>query len=586
MRILYTVNATISRENVCEIVLDVDDFPEDSMNVAIPAWVPGSYTIRDYAGSVREFSAETASGEPLPVRKKDKSTWSVSGTKDAFVRIKYRIYSGELVPQKSHIDDSHVYLLGASAFVYIDGYREQSSEIEIRAPEGASVITSLEDAGHHRYRATHYDVLADSIIEIGSPQVSQFSVEGKEHRLVFCSSDPVDLKKITGDVRKIVEAARDIFQYLPYKNYTFLFHIVEGSNGGGHEHSSSCSIVVRKDLLGPAYYNDFMNVVAHEFFHAYNVKRIRPSEFEKFNYSRENYTSLLWFSEGLTSYYSEILITRAGLVDENTYMERLSDSIRLYEIMPGRKAVSASESSFDAWIRLYKSSSDDLNTYISYYAKGALIGAFMNIRILQYTSGQKCLDDVMRILWEHYRKDGKGFGEKELLSALKEVSGNDFTQFMEKYVNGTENIDFDAELDTIGYSLSKQRYGDTSASPGRRSAGIVARNEGGRFKVVTPLKGFPAYGSGIAPGDEIVSFDDIPFNSESTAKVVPKFPSSPVIDLLPVPDSENSVSYRVIRRGRIREYTIEVTDPPYEKYKAEKSEDEKKKRLMEKYLLG
>lgn len=583
MRISYTVDATVSNQNTCEIMLEVDDFPDDTMNVAIPAWVPGSYTIRDYAGSVREFSAETVTGDSLPVKKKDKSTWTVSRTREQFVRIRYRIYTGDLIPQRSHIDDTHAYLLGASTFVYIDGYREQSCEVEFRVPEHAELITSLEEAGKGKFRATHYDVLADSVTEIGTPSTSKFNVEGKEHRIVFCGHDELDLEKITADIRKIVETVRDLFQYLPYRNYTFFFHVTENGSGGGHEHSSSCSIVVGKNLLSDKLYTEFLNVVAHEFFHVYNVKRIRPSEFEKFNYREENYTSLLWFSEGFTSYYAEIILYRAGLTGESQYMERLAESIRLYELMPGRLAVSASSSSFDAWIRLYRSSSDDANTYISYYTKGALIASLMNIRILQYTGSQKSLDDLMKLLWERFRKDGKGFSEKDLLTALKEVTGNDFTTFFEKYVNGTENIDFDSELGTLGYSISRSRFGQKE---GGKSAGILMRNENGKFRVVTPLHGFPSYGSGIAPGDELISYGSRPFNSESFTPVSKKWPSAPGIDLMSGFADGDSATFRILRRGKIREYITGVTEPPFEKYSVSRNDEEKYRKTVEKYLKG
>lgn len=586
MRISYTVDTTISNQNMCEIVLNVDDFPDETMNVTIPAWVPGSYTIRDYSGSIRDFRASTVTGEPLPVRKKDKGTWTVSKTRDQFVRIKYRVYSGELIPQRSHIDDFHTYLLGASTFVYLDGYREQSCEIEFKVPEHSELITSLEETGKNHFRATQYDVLADSVTEIGHPRTSRFSVEGKDHLVVFCGYDEVDLEKVTADIKKIVETVRDLFQYLPYKNYTFFFHVTENGSGSGHEHSSSCSIVIGKSTFEEQKYTNFLNVVAHEFFHAYNVKRIRPTEFEKFNYREENYTSLLWFSEGFTSYYAEIILARAGLIDEKTYFERLAESIRLYEIMPGRLVISASSSSFDAWIRLYKSSTDDVNTYISYYTKGELIAVLMNVRILQYTASQKSLDDLMRLLWERFRKDGKGFAEKDLISSLREVTGNDFTPFFEKYVNGTESIDFESELGALGYSVSKTRFGENNGKNGRKTAGILMRNEGGKFRVVTPLAGYPSFGSGISPGDEMLSYDNLPFNVESFAPVTKKWPSVPGFDYLKGVKDGQKTLIRILRRGKIREYSIEVSDPPFEQYSVTKMEGEKYRKYVEKYING
>lgn len=585
MQLSYVVDASMSKENVCEVTLTVDDFPDDVMNVVIPSWVPGSYVIRDYARTVRDFSAVTVDGKQLPVRKKDKGTWSIFQTRGLFVRITYSVYSGDLIPQMSHIDDSHVYLLGADLFAYLDGYKEQSTEVEFRLPENSRLITSLDEVSRGKYRTTNYDALVDSVTEIGNPAVSAFTLEGKEHELVFCGFDHADTAKITSDTKKIVETVTDMFQYIPYKKYTFFFHLTDSEGGSGHEHASSCSMTVGKPLLEGDKYGHLLSLIAHEFFHAYNVKRIRPAEFEKFNYREENYTSLLWFSEGFTSYYGELVPARAGIIDEKAYMGRLVDSVRLFELMPGRRAVSAASSSFDAWIRLYRPSPDDINTYISYYQKGSFIALLLNLRILQLTGAQKSLDDLMRLLWEHYRKTGKGFTEKDLLSGLKEVTGNDFSAFFEKYVNGTEDMDFDGELEVLGYKLVRHRYGETSQQR-MGSCGLLLRNENGKIRVVTPIKGYPAYGSGISPGDEVVSYDDVPFTQECTVKVNPRSGTSPLFDLLYVGDADREVLLRVARRGRIREYRIMTADPPVEKYDFEKIEGEKYRKLLNKLLMG
>ncbi len=583
MQISYMVDTSMRKENSCEVVLNVDDFPEDVMNVSIPAWVPGSYVIRDYARTVRNFTAATGDGTPLQVKKKDKSTWTVLHTKGSFVRVRYRIYTGDLVPQMSHIDDTHVYLLGADLFMYIDGYREQSSELEVRTIGEEKLITSLDEVGKGKYRAIHYDALADSVIEIGNPVVETFNVEGKLHELVFCGYDRADTAKIAEDTRKIVESVRDLFQYLPYRKYTFFFHTTDSFSASGHEHASACSILAGKPLLEPDGHERLMGLISHEFFHVYNVKRIRPVEFEKFNYSQENYTSLLWFSEGFTSYYGDTMLARAGIIDEKRLMEKFAEGMRLYESIEGGNVTSAASSSFDAWIRLYKSSPDDVNTTVSYYLKGSLIALLLNLRILQYSSSQKSLDDAMKLLWDRFRKDGKGFAEKDLLAVLKEVTGNDLSPFFEKYVNGTEHIDFDSEVATLGYSLVRHRYGE---GRGRGSTGLLLRNEGGKFRVVTPLYGYPSYGSGISPGDEILSFNDAAFTQEYTAALVPDFPMSPAIDLLYLDNASGEVELAVLRRGKIRKYAVGLKEPPYSSFGVRKDEDQKFRKIMGKFVRG
>lgn len=585
MQISYKIDATLGKENLCEIVMEIDDFPEKTMNVAIPAWVPGSYTLRDYATKVREFRAQTGSGELLQVKKRDKSTWVISGFNGDKVQVSYKLYTGDLIPQGNHINDDHTYLLGNSTFVYIEGYKEQSCELDLKVPNGARIITSLDEVNGNRYRATDYDVLADSIIEIGNPLVSEFNLEGKNHRIVFCGYDDVDLEKVTEDIRKIVETETDMFGNIPYRDYTFFVHVDQNSNGSGHEHRNSCSIVVGKALLGP-HYTEFLNVVAHEFFHCYNVKRIKPAEFDSFDYSKENYTSLLWLSEGFTSYYAEVTLARSGIIDEKKYMERLAESVRLYELMPGRLDISASQSSFDTWIRQYRSSSDDLNTFMSYYTKGSMIGFAMNNSVIRNTGAEKSLDDVMRSLWKKFLKDGKGISASDVKNTLKETTGKDYSDFFEKYVDGTESIDFYSEFAFLGYTLSRKRSDGDLVESKNSTSGLIMRNEGGKFKVITPVRGYPSYGSGISPGDEVLSYNNIPFSAETFSPITTKWPSAPGTDLIKNISSGNHITLRVLRNERIREYDLETAETPYSSYEITKKEGSKQKKNIEKTIKG
>lgn len=586
MQISYTVDTSRRKENLCEVTLDIDDFPDELMNVVMPAWVPGSYVIRDYSRKVRNLTATTGDGTALSVKKRDKGTWTLMHTKGEYVRVRYEIYTGDLIPQTSHIDDSHVYLLGTDIFMYIEGYKEQSYEVDIITPKDCRIFTSMDEVTHGKYRAIHYDALADSVTEIGNPEVQSFTVEGKQHDLIFCGFDGVDTSRISVETKKIVETVRDLFQYLPYNRYKFFFHLTDGNGGSGHEHSSSCSIMVGKSFLEASRYKYFLGVIAHEFFHVYNVKRLRPAEFDKFNYIAENYTTLLWLSEGFTSYYAEVILFRSGLIDEKEFFERLAESVRIYEMMPGKDVVSASSSSFDAWIRQYKPSPDDINTYISYYLKGSLIAFILNSHILQYSGNQKSLDDLMKLLWDHYRKDGKGFLEKDLLRSLKDITGNDFSSFFERYVNGTYAMDFDSVFSTLGYRLVKHRFGEADGSPGKASVGLLLRNEGGKFKVITPLMGYSSHGSGISPGDEMISCNDVLFSSECAVPLSSRFASSPFIDLVSVEDLTRPLTFRISRRGKVREYSLIASEAPYEKYQVEKIAGEKYKKVLEKFLRG
>ncbi|EQD41836.1 peptidase M61 domain-containing protein, partial [mine drainage metagenome] len=349
--------------------------------------------------------------------------------------------------------------------MYMEGYKDQALEIAFNIPHDWRISTALEKTVDNMYRAINYDVLVDSPVEIGKHLSGIFTVDGKEHEVALYGQYDGDFQKLLDDMQKIVEATVRIFEHAPYKRYVFILQAYQGYQLGGLEHSASCAISVDSSMLfDPDYYTNFMSVVAHEYFHTWNVKRIRPLELGPFNYREENYTTLLWFSEGVTDYFADIIVLRAKLMDEAKYMERLGESIKMLEFMPGSLETSLADSSFDAWIRFYKPSSDDVNSYISYYLKGKIIGFLISKKIAIMTAGAKSIDQLLLLLFEKFRKDGKGFSEKDLLSALKDVSGGDFGEFLSRFIRGTEKINFDSELSDLGLSIERKHSAETRQS--------------------------------------------------------------------------------------------------------------------------
>ncbi len=556
MRIFYRVDARVMKNNLCNVSLIVEDFPDDTMVVSIPSWVPGSYVIRDYGRLIRNVNARTPEGFRLGIKKRDKGSWIIDKGANSSVIFEYSVFTGDLIPQMNHINDDHAYLLGAALFVYIERYREQSSEIEILHPDGTRLITSLDNSGDERYHANNYDSLADSVIEIGKPQTMEFSVDDHSHQIVFCGFDDSDIiKKVAIDAERIVKATRQIFGSIPYKRYTFFIHVVDGGVGHGHEHSSSSSIVVGRDLLYGEGFQRFLSVLAHEFFHVYNVKRIKPIELELFDYGRENYTEMLWFSEGFTTYYADLILFRAGLISQTDYLMNLAELLRIYELIPGRNRISASSSSFDAWIRLYKPSPDDFNTYVSYYLKGAIIATMMNARIVLDSGAKYSLDDFMLELWNRYRKDGRGITEQDQLSVLRELTGNDYTEFFDKYVHGTHELNIQKELGRVGLSIKAEYSDENGSENAQRSSGILLKRNGDKFIVVTCISGFPAYGSGISPGDKIRSLNGKPFSERNTFPISKMGNRDLFFDRI-VDASSKEFKIQIERFGSVKTYRI------------------------------
>ncbi|MEM3676286.1 MAG: hypothetical protein QXV22_04425, partial [Thermoplasmataceae archaeon] len=380
MKIQYVLEMNRPQSHFFEVTMNIEDFSDDSLNIIMPAWTPGSYEIMDFSRFVRNVSASSDNTELEAVRK-DKSTWKISTKGNRSIRISYEVYAHELDVHTSHLDTHHAFINGTSVFFYIDGYKDQSCELIIKAPNGWITSTGLEKLGENRYRAVNYDILVDSPIEIGKHRVLTFQVEGKEHEIVLCGKGNENPEKLKTDVRKIVEGYTKLFGHLPYKKYVFIYHLVNGEEErtGGLEHLNSTAINVDRFTFSPfEKYRSFLSVTSHEFFHLWNVKRIRPVELGPFNYKEENYTTMLWMAEGLTNFYGYLMLYRTGLIDLNEYLKHICDSMRLHDLMPGSSRTSASDSSFDAWIKLYKPTPNNYNNYISYYLKGELLGFMLN----------------------------------------------------------------------------------------------------------------------------------------------------------------------------------------------------------------
>lgn len=573
MRIAYTIDTEFKNSNLIAVELDIEDLQEEWVDIILPTWAPGSYVIRDYSRNVRNFHAMGGDGTELFFSKRDKSRWRIMCSGCSAVRISYMVFTSDLIPQASSVDDSHVYVLGASTLVYVDGYADQSVELQVRKKPEEKVYTNLEPIGEGFYGAPNYDVLADSIFEIGNPLVRTFSVQDKRHELVFCGIPDEYADPIAEICQKVVTYVTSMFSFLPYRRYVFFLHGVDGKGGGGHEHSNCCSITVGLDAIREGGANEVASVMAHEFFHTYNVKRIKPAEFESFDYTKENYTTLLWFSEGFTSFYTNIILYRSGVIDREKFLGLLGEQVRHYVMSPGKGEVSSSQSSFDAWIRLYKPSPDDFNTYISYYLKGAMLALVLDIMIILHTGGKSTLDNLMLSMWEKYKKDGKGFTIKDILRLSRDRFDMDLEGFVSSYIDGNDPLPVLEYLERLGYHVHVSGEDDGSTT------GLLMRENAGRLLVVSAVRGYPCFGSGISPGDRVIAFNGTVFTMSNMRPFMGKGASAILMDYYDNVRAGDMVELKIERRGSQRTYRVQSTafrggsyiirpndDPPGAKY--------------------
>lgn len=576
MRLQYLLEIKNPQTHFVEITMNIEDFNDDSLLATMPVWAPGSYEVYDFARYVRHLKAFSGNNE-LEVSKKDKSTWKVN-TKDAHsITIKYEFYANELSVHTSHVDSTHAYLNGVNAFLYLEGYKDQSVELIIKPYGDWKVSTGLEKLSDNRYRAINYDILADCPIEIGTHRSLYFTVDGKEHEIVLYGKGNEDEEKLKEDVSKIVEGFLKIFGKLPYKRYVFIYHLISGESDvmGGLEHLNSTTIDVDNFVFKPEskYQRTFLSVTAHEFFHLWNVKRIRPVELGPFNYKEENYTTMLWMAEGFTNYYASLVLCRTGLIDRKEYLRHLAEQMRYHDLTPGSRITSASESSFDTWIKLYKPTPNNVNSYISYYLKGELLGFMLNARIVDSTAGAKSLDDVYRYLMDKYNKDAKGYTEKDVLNAIKDAVGHDFTEFFNEYIRKPGTVDFSDEAKKIGLVLKKSyKKIDEKEVDQKAFLGMGVRSNGGKYVVDFVLEGHPAFKAGINPKDELVAVNGYRFTDrylKDLREDFKKIKLDSFSDFAP----GDTLKIDFFRRGKLMSVEVSLGDAPPEIY--ELIEDEK-----------
>ncbi len=504
-KIEYFLSMPEPHTHYFEVSMTVEnsDKSKDYTDFKMPVWTPGSYLIREYAKNVEGFSANDGTNA-LKFDKINKNTWRVFG-KNNKITIKYKVYSFELTVRTSFLDDVHGYVNGASLFMYVPELKMSALNLTvIPKNEWKTVSTGMKRISKKdfQYFASDFDVLVDSPIEIGNHKVLTFKTLGILHTLAIFTYAPYnfDEEKVIDAFKKVTYAASEVIGEHPCEDYTFIIHQIPNPGGGlEHSNSTTCQVNINAFANETAIKNA-MGLFAHEYFHLWNVKRIRPIALGPFDYENENYSHCLWVSEGITSYYQWEILLRAGVLTPEEYLLKLEANITGVENQPGQKVQSVAEASWDAWIKNYRPNENSANSTISYYSKGALIGSLINLYILGETNGKKNLDDVFKLLWnEYYKKQNRGFKDEEFQKACELISGKNMEDFFQKYVWGTEQINYNNFYNYVGLKLDKEND-KTTAFLG---ATIV------NGKISNVLKGSSAYDGGLNVFDEILEINDV-----------------------------------------------------------------------------
>ncbi|WP_158633549.1 M61 family metallopeptidase [Tautonia sociabilis] len=519
----YTLRFPNPETHYVEVEAEIPTDGKDAVELFMATWTPGSYLIREFSRHVEGLLAKSPGDEPLRVEKVRKNRWRIASEGLDRVIVSYRVYCREMGVQTNWVDSSFALINGAPTFLSPADSPPRPHEVAVELPSTwTRSITGLPDApggSPNRYVAENYDVLVDSPLYAGNPSVYEFQVDGIPHLLVNEGEAGVwDGPKSARDAEAIVRAQRDFWGSLPYDRYVFFNLLTEA--GGGLEHRNSTVLMTSKwaTRSRPTYLS-WLFLVSHEYFHTWNVKRLRPVELGPFDYENEVHTRSLWVAEGITSYYDRLFVRRAGLCSVEEFLagdpprpgsgdDRAKSDIERLQETPGRLVQPLETSSFDAWIKLYRRDENSANTSISYYTKGAVVAFLLDAEIRRASGDSKSLDDVMRLAFERH-SGARGFTPDQFRAVVAEVAGIDLDPWFERALQSTEELDYGPALDWFGLRFSEPDDAEDGPSaddhPAKGWLGLDTRSEGGRLVVSGVKRGTPGFEAGFNVGDEILA---------------------------------------------------------------------------------
>ncbi|MBM4196707.1 MAG: M61 family metallopeptidase [Gammaproteobacteria bacterium] len=549
--------------------------PDPSGQVlSLPVWIPGSYLIREFSRHIVAIEA-TSGGEPVALRKLDKASWVASPVEGELL-VRAEIYANDLSVRGAHFDTAGAFVNGSSVFLRVQGREREPCVVHLSpgSAEGMSgwqVATSMRrltgttwDFG--AFAAADYEELIDHPLLIGDLTIAEFEAEGTPHAVVIAGRHEADLGRLTADLARICGWQIGLFGApAPMARYLFLVRLT-GEGFGGLEHRASTALVCHRNDLPraglqglPREYRNFLGLASHEYFHVWNVKRIRPAEFSPYELGRETYTRQLWIFEGITSYYDDLALARSGIVSSETYLELLGRTLTLVYRTPGRRRQTLEDASFDAWIKYYRTDENTPNALVSYYSKGAMVALALDLEVRLRTEGRVTLDDIMRTLWASYGKELRGLSDGAFEELAAEVTGSDLAEFFRNHVRGTVDPPVGILLAQFGVRLqlrAAESATDAGGNAGTRQnrprpwLGLRTRQVQGRTRVTHVLEGSPAQAAGLYADDEIVALNGLRADGEAW---------DGLLDRLVI---GQDVAVHLLRRDELREIRLAAVEPP------------------------
>jgi len=555
--VAYELKFERPNSHLLDVTMHVDALSGSSVDFAIPDWAPGSYYIENYSANVQRFRAHATGGQELTWRKTDSQTWRIDLGGAKSVTVEYQIYANTLQNNIAQYNERHAFIGGPSVWMYVVGGKDRPATLSIAVPNGWRVATGMDHTSPTTFQAVNYDTFADCPLEISDFAEKDFEVLGtRYHVIVHDVMGQKDFSKFVEDLQKVVAQEVPIFQPVagtagqaaPFKDYYFIFHVWP-KTGGGLEHLNSTQINFTADWdstePAPGFVNRYdakLYVSAHEFFHAWNVKRLRPLPLGPFDYSQMVHTPSLWISEGLTSYYGALALVHASLITPEQYLDSISQLITKFEAQPGRGERSIEDTSWDTWFprdSVIHQDNNLLNTWYSYYDGGQIMGHILDFAIRHDTNNQKSLDDWMRLLYSHHALPKPGFEPDDAIKAASEVAGTDVSGLFRQYISGKDPIPYEQYFAYAGITVEKKL--DTEKP---WIGADAVKNDDGRAKIRSIIPGSPAESAGLDRDDIIYAVDSRATDFDGFAKEIAAHKPG------------DTVRVTVLRLGEFKDFTI------------------------------
>jgi predicted metalloprotease with PDZ domain len=504
-KISYSLKMPRPQNHYFQVEMQVEQVKQKTATVKLPVWAPGSYLVREFSRHLNQVKAYSLQGAALPVIKKTKNAWEIDLKGQTSFVLKYEVYAFELSVRTSFLDETHGFVSGPSMFMYLDGHKETGGELLVqphssfkRISTGLTQKSDVKQGNNQTFTFDNYDQLVDCPIEIGNQYEFDFEAAGVKHTVAMYGEGNFDPERLKEDMAKIVEEETKVVGVNPNKRYVFIVHNVVGGDGG-LEHCNSTVLSVDRWTYDGSNYINFLNLVAHEYFHLWNVKRIRPIELGPFNYDQEVYTNYLWVMEGFTSYYDELILRRCGFYSQEEMAKKIQIAVNYVESSVGARVQPVAHASFDAWIKAYRPNENSSNTTMTYYSRGMIIASVLDVMIIKQSNGKECLDHLMKDLYQtYYMGKNRGFTDAEFKACLTKHTGQDMAEFFLKYIDGTEVIPYSMYFLPLGVEVS-------DVGGVKPVFGANVAEEGGKVIIKSIRANSSAEDAGLSVNDEIIA---------------------------------------------------------------------------------